>query len=198
MRRFPALLVLIAAWLYSTLPTGAQDTTTSLQTWTAEGLLSTASRSFQAGDEQDGTFYLNVEAFEFDTALRAENGIDPLVDSLLKYMSPYESFARPVLPTVPPTIGDSTLAYEGQVILEGGYTFDTAILIMRHGRYLHPWFALARGFAANPLLDLATIADQFFPDPYDVSTTPEPARLLDNLPSLIDLPTGFALTKESG
>ena len=193
------VLALVSGSLYSALPAEAQDTTTtSPQTWTAEGLLGTSSRSFQAGDEHDGTFYLNLEVFGFDTALRAENGIDPLVDSLLEYLDPFESFARPVLPTVPPTVGDSTLAYEGEVILEGGYTFDTAILVMRHGRYLHSWFALARGFAANPLLDLATIADQFFPDPYYDPTTPEPARLLDSLPSLSDLPTGFALTKESG
>jgi hypothetical protein len=184
----------------------AQDTTPSeARTWTADGLLHGSSRSFQTIEEREGTFYYNFQIFEFDTALRAEKGIDPLVDSLLEYMDPLETEARPILPTVPPTVGDSTLAYEGQMIIEAGYTLDAAILVMRHDKYLHSWVALARSFAANPLLDLATIAGEFYPDPYAPEPDPpdpgeitfQPARLVDRIPAITDMPPGFAITEET-
>jgi hypothetical protein len=114
MLRWLALLVIVLAWLYSGQPTLAQEAPTSgARTWTAHGLLYASSRSFQTIEERDGTFYWNFEVFEFDAALRAENAIDPLVDVTLEYMDSLESAARPILPTVPPTVGNSTLAYEG-------------------------------------------------------------------------------------
>jgi hypothetical protein len=205
MLRRLALLLLAFALLHPPYPADAQDTRTSgARTWTADGFLYGSSRSFQTVEERDGTFYYNFQIFEFDTAHRAENGIDPLVDSLLEYMAPLETEARPIMPAAPPTVGDSTLAYEGHVILEAGYTLDAAILVMRHDRYLHAWVALARGFAANPLLDLATIADDFFPDPYAPEPDPpapgevtfQPARLIDRVPAITDMPPGFAVTGE--
>jgi hypothetical protein len=189
-------LVFVSALLSSALPAAAQDATTpSAQNWTAEGVLDSASRSFQASDERDGTFYLNFQVIAFDTPGHAEKGMGPFITAILENLRPQESVARPIVAIDPPSIGNAAIAYEGWLLMEGN-TFDAAVLVIRDGRYLHSWFALGRGFAANPLLDLATLAEPFFPDPFVSSTTPEPTRLLDSVPALSDLPLGFALTGE--
>jgi len=162
MRRFPTrlagvavvlltLLVLVSGLLNPALPAVALDaTTTSVPNWTAEGLLNSASRSFQVSDERDGTFYLNFQVFAFDTAGHAEKGMGPFIDAILDDVRERESVARPIVARGQPSVGNAAIAYEGWILLEGEGTFDAAVLFIRDGRYLHSWFALGRGFAANP------------------------------------------------
>jgi hypothetical protein len=97
MRRFTTLLVFVSALLNPAFPADVQGMTTpNVQNWTAEGVLSSSSRSFQASDERDGIFCLNFYVVAFDTDLQAEHGIHPFVSAALKFMHPREIFARPM------------------------------------------------------------------------------------------------------
>ena len=102
-------------------------------------------------------------------------------------------------------IGDETLLFEGPVP-GSGVVLDTAILLVRDGRYVHLWIGAA--LDADPVPDLLAVADRVLPDSSAAGGTPgatpagtpngapNPEALLDRLPTINDLPEGFVMSSE--
>jgi len=191
MRQLLPFLAFVFALVLAPLPTAAQEATpSSTRPGPAEGYLAQASREFNAsGVRLIGTAAMAFIVAEFDTDENAEKGVPLVSEAVLESIANQGTLA----PTSAPTYGDSTLAYTGKLDNEG-YSFDAAILTIRDGRYVHVWFAA--GLAADPLLDLTTLADRLLRDASQARATRESEELLNRLPSLSDMPTGFVLGKE--
>lgn len=182
------LLIVFCTLLYWACPAAAQDLV-------VEGLLGGSAREFQASEMGDGTIYLSFAVIEFDSVAHAEDGIYPFSRDTLDMLTASGLTLSPST-TVAPDVRESTLAWKGTMLIEG-YTLDTAILLFRDGRYLHIWTAWGQGFAPNPLLDLATIAEQFYRDKLPLYERDGAANRLDMVPALSDLPPGFVLSSET-
>lgn len=181
-------LIVLSTLLQWSSPVAAQDLA-------VEGLLGGSSREFQASEMGDGTIYLSFAVIEFDSVAHAEDGIYPFSRDTLDTLTA-SGLTLSSSTTVAPDVRESTLAWKGTTLIEG-YTLDTAILLFRDGRYLHIWIAWAQGFAPNPLLDLATIAEQFYRDKLPLYERDGAANRLDMVPAVSDLPPGFVLSSET-
>jgi hypothetical protein len=191
MRHLLPFLVLAFALADSPLTAAGQEVTPSnTRVAPPAGYLAQARREFNAsGTRLVGTSALSFIVAEFDTDEHAEAAVPLVSDVVLGSLANQGTLA----PTSAPTFGDSTVAYTGKLEHED-YTFDAAMLTIRDGRYVHVWFAA--GLAADPLLDLTTLAERLLQDTSQVRATPEFNELLNRLPTLRDLPTGFVLGNE--
>lgn len=160
------------------------------------GQIAEAEREYRATEGRlTGTAQLLFGVGEFDTEEAAAAGIPALAERIR---------TDPDTANVPevggPTFGDESLAFSGEVDLDGTDVF-VAYLAFRDGRFVHAW--LGASLDADPLPDLLSLAERTMGGPgtpaagTPESGTPDPISLLDRLPGLTDLPPGFVLVDES-
>jgi hypothetical protein len=153
-------------------------------------VLAYASRQFSASERRlVDTATIAFLVAEFDTVERAEQAV-PLVSAFALRRLPHHGT---LVETSAPTVGDAALAYTGKVENDGT-SLDAAVLTFRDGSYVHAWFA--NGRAADPLRELITVADRLLQDTARSLATPASVHLLDRLPALRDMPTGFVLVNQ--